>query len=42
MHLEGLATSMGSREQLAVAQFADALMVIPRVLTVSESTVSEF
>jgi T-complex protein 1 subunit alpha len=34
-HLEGLATTMGSREQLAVAQFAEALMVIPRVLTVN-------
>ena len=35
VHLEGLATAMGSREQLAVAQFAEALMVIPRVLTVN-------
>lgn len=30
-----MATAMDSREQLAVAQFADALMVIPRVLTVN-------
>lgn len=35
VHLEGVATSMGSREQLAVAQFAEALLVIPRVLTVN-------
>jgi T-complex protein 1 subunit alpha len=35
VHLEGLATTMASREQLAVAQFADALMIIPRVLTVN-------
>lgn len=35
VHLEGLATAMGSREQLAVAQFAEALMIIPRVLTVN-------
>ena len=35
VHLEALATSMVSREQLAVAQFAEALLVIPRVLTVN-------
>lgn len=35
VHLEGVATSMGSKEQLAVAQFAEALLVIPRVLTVN-------
>lgn len=35
VHLEAVATSMGSREQLAVAQFAEALLVIPRVLTVN-------
>jgi len=35
IYLEGLATSMGSREQLAVAQFAEALLVIPRTLTVN-------
>jgi T-complex protein 1 subunit alpha len=33
--LEGLATSMGTKEQLAVAQFAEALLVIPRTLTVN-------
>ncbi len=35
VYLEGVATSMGSREQLAVAQFAEALLVIPRILTVN-------
>lgn len=35
MHLEGVATAMSSREQLAVAQYAEALMVIPRVLSVN-------
>lgn len=35
MHLDGVATSMSSREQLAVAQYAEALLVIPRVLSVN-------
>jgi T-complex protein 1 subunit alpha len=35
IYLEGVATSMGSREQLAVAQFAEALLVIPRTLAVN-------
>ena len=35
VHLEGVATSMSSREQLAVAQYAEALLVIPRVLAVN-------
>lgn len=35
IYLEGLATSMSSREQLAVAQFAEALLVIPRTLTIN-------
>jgi T-complex protein 1 subunit alpha len=35
IYLEGIAMSMGSREQLAVAQFAEALLVIPRTLTVN-------
>jgi T-complex protein 1 subunit alpha len=33
--LEGLATSISSREQLAVAQFAEALLVIPRTLSIN-------
>lgn len=35
IYLDGLATSMGSREQLAVAQFAEALLIIPRTLAVN-------
>lgn len=35
IYLEGLATSISSREQLAVAQFAEALLVIPRTLTIN-------
>lgn len=35
IYLDNIATSMGNREQLAVAQFAEALLVIPRVLTVN-------
>lgn len=35
IYLEGLATTMSSREQLAVAEFAEALLVIPRTLTVN-------
>ena len=35
IYLEGVATTIGSREQLAIAQFAEALLVIPRTLTVN-------
>mmetsp|Transcript_14802 Transcript_14802/g.14210 ORF Transcript_14802/g.14210 Transcript_14802/m.14210 type:complete len:541 (-) Transcript_14802:486-2108(-) len=35
IYLDGIATSMDSREQLAVAQFAEALLVIPRTLSVN-------
>jgi T-complex protein 1 subunit alpha len=35
VYLESVATTMSSREQLAVSQFADALLVIPRTLTVN-------
>jgi len=35
IYLEGLATSMSGREQLAVAEYASALLVIPRVLTIN-------
>lgn len=35
IYLDGVATVMGSREQLAVSQFAEALLVIPRTLTVN-------
>ena len=33
--LEMLATTLGSREQLAIAEFAEALLVIPKVLSVN-------
>jgi len=32
IYLENFATTLGSREQLAIAQFADALLVIPKTL----------
>jgi T-complex protein 1 subunit alpha len=35
VHLEKYATTMDSREQLAIAEFADALLVIPKTLAVN-------
>ena len=35
IYLENLAHTLGSREQLAVAEFADALLVIPKTLAVN-------
>ena len=35
MHLEDFAMSMGSREQLAIKEFAEALLVIPKTLAVN-------
>lgn len=35
VYLEDLARTLGSREQLAVAEFAEALLVIPRTLAVN-------
>ncbi|EEH60454.1 uncharacterized protein MICPUCDRAFT_46385 [Micromonas pusilla CCMP1545] len=35
VYLESLATTLGSREQLAIAEFAEALLVIPKVLAVN-------
>ncbi|KAK3238938.1 T-complex protein 1 subunit alpha [Cymbomonas tetramitiformis] len=35
IYLETLATTLGSREQLAIAEFADALLVIPKTLAVN-------
>lgn len=35
VYLENLATTLGSREQLAIAEFAEALLVIPKVLAVN-------
>eukprot|EP00298_Acanthocystis_sp_HF-20_P001044 c11426_g1_i1.p1 GENE.c11426_g1_i1~~c11426_g1_i1.p1 ORF type:complete len:538 (+),score=201.96 c11426_g1_i1:28-1641(+) len=33
IYLENFATSLGSREQLAIAEFAEALLIIPRTLS---------
>jgi len=35
IYLENFATTLGSREQLAIAQFAEALLVIPKQLSVN-------
>ncbi|MBA0628540.1 hypothetical protein Godav_023256 [Gossypium davidsonii] len=35
VYLEYLATTLGSREQLAIAEFAEALLIIPKVLAVN-------
>ncbi|CAH0487836.1 unnamed protein product [Peronospora farinosa] len=35
IYLENFATTLGSREQLAIAEFADALLVIPKTLAVN-------
>jgi len=35
IYLENLATTLGSREQLAIAEFSDALLVIPKTLSVN-------
>lgn len=35
IHLENFATTLGSREQLAIAEFAQALLVIPKTLAVN-------
>jgi len=35
IHLENFATQLGSREQLAIAEFARALLVIPKTLAVN-------
>jgi len=37
VYLEAFATTMASREQLAVASFANSLLVIPKVLTVNSA-----
>ena len=31
VYLECLATTLGSREQLAIAEFAESLLIIPKV-----------
>jgi len=35
VYLENFATTLGSREQLAIAEYADALLVIPKTLAVN-------
>lgn len=35
VYLENFATTLGSREQLAIAEFSDALLVIPKTLAVN-------
>lgn len=35
IHLENFANTLSSREQLAIAEFADALLVIPKTLAVN-------
>ncbi len=39
MYLESFAKTLGSREQLAIAEFADALLVIPKTLAVNAGKV---
>lgn len=41
MHLEQYATTLSSREQLAIAEFADALLVIPKTLAVNAAKVRQ-
>ncbi len=43
VYLEGFATTLGSREQLAISEFASALLVLPKTLAVNaakDATVS--
>ncbi|KAL5770731.1 hypothetical protein ACOSP7_014885 [Xanthoceras sorbifolium] len=35
VYLEYLATTLGSREQLAIADFAESLLIIPKVLAIN-------
>ena len=39
IYLENFATTLGSREQLAIAEFADALLTIPKTLAVNAAQV---
>lgn len=39
IYLENFATSLGSREQLAIAEFAEALLVLPKTLAVNAAKV---
>ena len=40
IYLESFATTLGSREQLAIAEFAEALLVIPKTLAVNAAQVT--
>ena len=42
IYLESFAKTLGSREQLAIAEFADALLVIPKTLAVNAGKVGRF
>ena len=35
IYLENFATTLGSREQLAIAEFANSLLIIPKTLAVN-------
>ena len=35
MYLEGFATTLGTKEQLAIREFAEALLIIPKTLAVN-------
>lgn len=39
IHLDNFSKTLGSREQLAIAEFADALLVIPKTLAVNAGKV---
>jgi T-complex protein 1 subunit alpha len=39
VYLESFATTLGSREQLAIAEFASAMLVIPKTLAVNAAKV---
>jgi hypothetical protein len=39
IYLESFATTLGSREQLAIAEFAEALLVLPKTLAVNAAKV---
>lgn len=42
VYLEYLATTLGSREQLAIAEFAESLLIIPKVFNPAGYTGSFF
>lgn len=40
IYLDSFSKTLGSREQLAIAEFADALLVIPKTLAVNAGKVT--